>query len=150
MSSSPGSEEEIRRLFLAYQQYQTQAEAIVRQISLTQLTEEGLDRAIEATAALDKANEGQDLLVPIGSGSFIHAKLASNTKVVLNVGAGISIEKTPVEARESLQARKSQVAESLKKMNEVLAKLDQEMQKIQAILAQYEQQVQAKSGGQVV
>jgi prefoldin alpha subunit len=150
LSSALGSEEEIRRLILAYQQYQAQAEALVRQISLTQLTAEGLDRAIEAVQALDITDEGQDMLVSIGSGSFIHAKLASKTKVVLNMGAGVSIEKTPVEAMESLQARKSEISDGLKKMNEVLSKIDQEIQKIQSILTQYEQQAQAKSGGQVV
>lgn len=51
MSSSPGGEEEIRRLLAAYQQYQAQAEAVVRQISLTQLTAEGLDRALHAVEA---------------------------------------------------------------------------------------------------
>ncbi|MCJ7445618.1 MAG: prefoldin subunit alpha [Methanotrichaceae archaeon] len=150
MSSAQVSEEEIRRLILAYQQYQSQAEALVRQINLAQLTSAGLDRAIEAVQAMDKAYEGQNMLVSIGSGSFIHAKLASKAKVVLNVGAGVSIEKTTVEASESLQVQKSEISEGLKKMNDVLSKLDGEIQKIQTILAQYEQQVQAKGGGQVV
>jgi len=103
LSSSPGGEEEIRRLLAAYQQYQAQAEAVVRQISLTQLTAEGLDRALHAVEALDKSEVGQEMLVPIGSGSFIYGRLASKEKIVLNVGAGVSIEKTAAEARETLK-----------------------------------------------
>lgn len=148
MSSSPGGEEEVRRLVLAYQQYQAQADALVRQLSLTQLTAEGLERALVAVEAMEKAEEGQEMLVPIGSGSFVHAKLASREKVVLNVGAGVSIEKTASEAKESLKARKAEVAEGSKKLNEVLSKIDQEMQKIQAILAQYESQMQGQDQGQ--
>lgn len=148
MSSSPGGEEEVRRLVLAYQQYQAQADALVRQLSLTQLTAEGLERALGAVEAMEKAEEGQEMLVPIGSGSFVHAKLASREKVVLNVGAGVSIEKTASEAKESLKARKAEVAEGSKKLNEVLSKIDQEMQKIQAILAQYESQMQGQDQGQ--
>ncbi len=148
MSSSPGGEEEVRRLVLAYQQYQAQADALVRQLSLTQLTAEGLERALVAVEAMEKAEEGQEMLVPIGSGSFVHAKLASREKVVLNVGAGVSIEKTASEAKESLKARKAEVAEGSKKLNEVLSKIDQEMQKIQAILAQYESQMQGQEQGQ--
>ena len=143
MSSSPGGEEEIRRLLAAYQQYQAQAEAIVRQISMTQLTAEGLDRALGAVEAMEKAEEGQDMLVPIGSGSFVHAKLASREKVVLNVGAGVSIEKTVADAKETLKVRKGEVAEGSKKLNEVLSKIDQEMQKIQAIMQQFEEGVAA-------
>ncbi len=150
MSSDPsGGEEEVRRLVLAYQQYQNQADAIVHQISLTQLTAEGLDRAAKAVEAMEATSEGQDMLVPIGSGSFVYAKLASREKVVLNVGAGVSIEKTAAEAKDALKARRAEVADGSKKLSEMLSRIDQEMQKIQAILARYEQQGQG-SGQQVV
>ena len=48
------SEEDIRRLVAAYQQYQNQADAIVRQISLTQLTADELGKAATAVEAMDK------------------------------------------------------------------------------------------------
>lgn len=152
MSSSPGGEEEIRRLVSAYQQYQAQADAIMRQISLTQVTAEGLDRALGAVEAMEKAEEGQEMFVPIGSGSFVHAKLASREKVVLNIGAGVSIEKTVADAREALKVRKAEVSEASKKLSDVLSKIDQEMQKIQAILGEYESQMQqqGQGSGQVV
>lgn len=152
MSSAPGGEEEIRRLVSAYQQYQSQADAVMRQISLTQVTAEGLDRALGAVEAMDQAEEGQEMLVPIGSGSFVHAKLASREKVVLNIGAGVSIEKTVADAREALKARKAEVSEASKKLSDVLSKIDQEMQKIQAILGEYESQMQqqGQGSGQVV
>ena len=139
MSSAPGGEEEVRRLLAAYQQYQAQADGIMQQLSLTQLTAEGLERALVAIEALDKAEVGQEILVPIGSGSFVHGSLASKEKVVLNVGAGVSIEKTAAEAKEILKVRKAEVLEGTKKLNEVLAKIDQEMQKIQAIMQQFEE-----------
>ena len=144
MSSSPGGEEEIRRLLATYQQYQTQAEGIMRQINLTQLTAEGLDRALVAVDALDKAEVGQEILVPIGSGSFIHGKLASKEKVILNVGSGVSIEKTATEAKEILSIRKAEVLDGSKKLNEVLAKIDQEMQKIQSVMQQFEESPQGQ------
>ena len=139
MSSAPGGEEEIRRLLAAYQQYQAQADGVMRQLSLTQLTAEGLERASTAVDALDRAEVGQEIMVPIGSGSFIHAILASKEKVVLNVGAGAHIEKNTTEAKEILQNRKSEVQEGSRKLNEVLSKIDQEMQKIQAVMQQFEE-----------
>lgn len=135
-------EEEIRRLVSVYQQYQSQADAIVHQISLTQLTAEGLERASKAVEAMSTAAEGQEMLVPIGSGSFIYAKLASKDKIVLNVGAGVSIEKTAAEAKETLKVRQTEVSEGSKKLSDMLSRIDQEMQKIQAILSRYEQQAQ--------
>ena len=148
MSSAPGGEEEIRRLLAAYQQYQAQADGIMRQLSLTQLTAEGLERASTAVDALDKAEVGQEILVPIGSGSFIHASLASKEKVVLNVGAGVHIEKNAAEAKEILKVRKAEVQEGSRKLNEVLSKIDQEMQKIQAVMQQFEEGAAAHQHGQ--
>ena len=144
MSSSPGGEEEIRRLLATYQQYQAQAEGIMRQINLTQLTAEGLDRALGAVDELDKAEVGQEILVPIGSGSFVHGKLASKEKVVLNVGSGVSIEKTASEAKEILSIRKAEVLDGSKKLNDILAKIDQEMQRIQAVMQQFEESSQGQ------
>jgi prefoldin alpha subunit len=133
-----GGEEEIRRLLAAYQQYQAQSEAIAQQLGLTQMTIQGLDRAILAIDALDSATDGQEMLVPIGSGSFVFAKLASKERVVLNVGAGVSIEKPAAEARESLKVRKAEVAEASKKLSEMLNKIDGEMAKIQSVISDYE------------
>ena len=143
MSSAPGGEEEIRRLLAAYQQYQAQADGIMRQLSLTQLTAEGLERASTAVDALDRAEVGQEIMVPIGSGSFIHATLASKEKVVLNVGAGVHIEKDAAEAQEILKVRKAEVQEGSRKLNEVLSKIDQEMQKIQTVMQQFEESAAA-------
>ncbi len=144
MSSAPGGEEEIRRLLAAYQQYQAQADGIMRQLSLTQLTAEGLERASTAVDALDRAEVGQEIMVPIGSGSFIHATLASKEKVVLNLGAGVHIEKDAAEAQEILKVRKAEVQEGSRKLNEVLSKIDQEMQKIQTVMQQFEESAAAQ------
>ena len=61
MSSAPGGEEEVRRLLAAYQQYQAQADGIMRQLSLTQITAEGLERASTAVDALERAQVGQEI-----------------------------------------------------------------------------------------
>jgi len=145
LSSSPGGEEEIRRLLAAYEQYQAQADGISHQLGLSQIAAQGLESALAAVDALEEAEVGQEILVPIGSGSFIHGKLASKENVILNVGAGVSIEKRSEEAIEILRTRKNEVLEGSKKLTEVLAKIDQEMQKIQGIMQQYESRL---SGGQ--
>jgi prefoldin alpha subunit len=74
--------------------------------------------------------------VPIGGSSYIKAKLDDPDKVVVGMGAGVSVEKTSQEAKEivkkrlegieknrlSLQQHFSQVAQ---KINEDRAKFDE-------------------------
>jgi len=140
LASEPSGEEEVRRLLAVYQQYEAQAQAIVRELGLVQMTMQGLDAAVKAVDSMESAKEGQDMLVPIGSGSFAYAKLASKERVLVNVGAGITIEKNAAEAKEALTARKADVAAGSKKLSDALSRIDQEMQKIQAVLSKYEEQ----------
>lgn len=142
MAESPAapSEEEVRRLLMVYQQRQAEADAIVRQLGLFQLSLEGCEKAIKAVEAMETAEEGQDMLVPIGQDSFIHAKLAAKERVVVGIGAGASIEKSTQEAKASLNARKAQLLEASGKLSQTLSKIEEEMGKIQSIAAQYERQ----------
>jgi prefoldin alpha subunit len=122
----------------AYQQYEAEAGAIVRQLGVTQVTLEDLDKAILSLEALEGALEDQEMMVSIGSGSFLHARLSSKDKVVINVGAGVSLEKTRGDAIETLKARRTDISAGSKRLNDVLAKLEGEMSRIQAALQQYQ------------
>jgi prefoldin alpha subunit len=142
LAESPAapSEEEVRRLLMIYQQHQAEAEAIVQQLGLFQLSIEGCEKALKAVEAMEAAEDGQDMLVPIGQGSFIHARLASKEKVVVGVGAGVSIEKSAKDAKDALSQRKAQLLEASAKLNQTLSRIEAEMGKIQSIAAQYEKQ----------
>jgi prefoldin alpha subunit len=142
LAESPAapSEEEVRRLLMIYQQHQAEAEAIVQQLGLFQLSIEGCEKALKAVEAMEAAEDGQDMLVPIGQGSFIHARLASKEKVVVGVGAGVSIEKSAKDAKDALSQRKAQLSEASAKLNQTLSRIEAEMGKIQSIAAQYEKQ----------
>ncbi len=143
MSDNPQSlENQARQLLIAYQQYQAEAESLARELGLIQMAADGLDKAISAIGALAKSEVGQDMLVPIGSGSFAYAKLASNEKVVVNVGGGVSLEKPADEAVEILRARRAAIGENSKKINEALARIEQEMVRIQAALERLERELQ--------
>ncbi len=125
---------------MIYQQHQAEAEAIVQQLGLFQLSIEGCEKARKAVEAMEAAEDGQDMLVPIGQGSFIHARLASKEKVVVGVGAGVSIEKSAKDAKDALSQRKAQLSEASAKLNQTLSRIEAEMGKIQSIAAQYEKQ----------
>jgi prefoldin alpha subunit len=56
---------------------------------------------------VEREQPDASLFVPIGGGSFVRAKLESSEKVVVGMGAGVSIEKTMAEAKTALQNRMS-------------------------------------------
>jgi len=142
-------EEDLRRIMAAYQQYQAEAEAINQHLGLFQVSIEGCDKALTTIKAMGSAEDDQEILVPIGAGSFIHAKMASKDKVILGVGADVNIEKDVTGAKTSLEARRTQLVEGSSKLNETLNKIAQEMGKIESIITRYEEGAAARSGNVV-
>ena len=54
---------------------------------------------------VEKERENSELLVPIGGGSYVKMKLANSDKVVVGIGAGVSVEKQLPEAKAVLKER---------------------------------------------
>jgi len=60
--------------------------------------------AIESIKSLSQKPESETL-VPIGMGTYIPARISSNSKIILNIGAGIAVEKDFPSAINYLEAR---------------------------------------------
>jgi len=64
----------------------------------------------EATAAIESIKSfsqksDPEALVSIGMGTFVKAKISSSEKLVLNIGAGVSLEKDSISTINFLEAR---------------------------------------------
>ena len=54
---------------------------------------------------IENEKENTELLVPIGGSSYLKVKLASPDKVIIGLGAGVSMEKTLPEAKTLIKER---------------------------------------------
>ena len=89
--------------------------------------------AIDSLKAIDdKTND--ETLVPIGLGTFVKTKLIPNQKLILNVGAGIAIEKDRNSTMNFLESR-------LKEMQVALQEINVQKQQASASLEQGKQQM---------
>ena len=68
--------------------------------------------SIESIKSLDQKTESETL-VPIGMGTYVSTKIMSNTKIVMNIGAGIAVEKDFSSAINYLEARIKEVEVAL-------------------------------------
>lgn len=60
--------------------------------------------AIESLKTL-KQKETSETLVPVGMGTFVQTKISSADKIILNIGAGVAIEKDADNAIDYLETR---------------------------------------------
>ncbi len=93
--------------------------------------------AIESIRSLSQKSDSE-ALVPIGMGTFVKAKISSNDKFVLNIGAGISLEKDSTSAINYLEARIKEIEMAIKdtsaKKHDAAGKLEQGKNQINQLM----------------
>ena len=105
MAKGSKEEEELRRLSVEMQFLEQTAETLQQRINMMNAAMTDLTYANMTLEGLEKEKQNAELLVPIGGSSYIKVKLANTDKVIVGVGAGVSIEKTLPEAKEIVKER---------------------------------------------
>ncbi len=97
----------------------------------------------EATAAIESIKSlsqksNSEALVPVGMGTFIKTNISSNDKIVLNIGAGISLEKDSAAAINYLEARIKEIEVAIQdtsaKKNDAATQLEQGKNQINQLI----------------
>ncbi len=98
----------------------------------------------EASAAISSirqvgAQEKSDALVPLGLGAFLKAQVCSGDKVILNIGAGVAVEKNKNDAVNYLESRIKEIEINLQdtsaKRHDATVRLEQSKQQLQQMMA---------------
>ena len=90
--------------------------------------------AIQSLKTIDNKTDNETL-TPVGLGTFIKTKVVPNEKLILNIGAGIAVEKDKDSAINFLELR-------LKDMQVALQETSNQKQQIAASLEQGKQQME--------
>ena len=113
----------------------SQAEYIRNQIDVVSATIQDLATVIETLEYLEKHGEGKIVLVPIGAGNYIRARIEKIENIIMGVGGRISIEASPTEAKQMLEER-MKILENIRL--DLLRKFEELNRRINEILPQVE------------
>jgi len=101
-------------------------EAQMNQLAITGVTLDGVS----------KSNEGQEILIPIGSNSFVFAKIQNLQKVLIGIGSDVAVESSIEEAQERL-------GQQMRELREVAETLQNQyrssLQKVEVLRAQVQE-----------
>jgi prefoldin alpha subunit len=132
-------EEELRRLSLEIRFLEQTAEAIQSRINMVNAVITDLVYASMALEGLEKEKENSELLIPIGSNSYIKAKLENPDKVIVGMGAGVSVEKTLQEAKEIVKNRQKNLEKTRVSLQQQLSqaaeKISEDREKFESLMA---------------
>ncbi|MEL4305018.1 prefoldin subunit alpha [Methanococcoides sp. LMO-2] len=128
------SEQDVRNLAVQHRELQQQAESLQQQMGMVQMSIEDCTRAIATLDELDAVSGAINTMIPLGGGTFIHADVSNVEKVVVGLGAGISAEKSPSEAKELLNRRKEELGKVIERLNGSLSQIGQRIQSIESMI----------------
>jgi prefoldin alpha subunit len=134
------SEEELRKLSVEIRFLEQTAETIQSRINTVNAVITDLTYASMTLEGIEKEKENSELLVPIGGNSYIKAKLENPDKVIVGMGAGISLEKTLEEAKEIIKKRLENLERTRTSLQQQLAqvaeKIDEDREKFETLIAE--------------
>jgi prefoldin alpha subunit len=132
-------EEELRKLSVEMRFLEQTAETLQQRISMVNAAMTDLTYADMTLEDLEKEKEDAELLVPIGGSSYIKAKLANPDKVVVGLGAGVSVEKTLQEAKAIVKERLDDLQKTMvsaqQQFAQVADRLNTDRDRLESLLA---------------
>ena len=132
------NDDELRQMLALMESYKNRVEALNRQVTVLRSSLDEVNMADESIKALIGAKEGDEIMVPIGASSFMTVKVCSDKNIIVGVGSGISVEKTPEEADKYMEANAAELAEALKKTVDALNEMQKALSTVsEAVQAEY-------------
>ena len=123
-------EQELQQKYFELQMLEQQLKALQNQIFKMdeQLVEIRL--AIENVEELKATQKGKEILVPLTQGIFIKSELKDNEKLIVNVGANITVEKTIEETKDLLKKQHVEISKYKEELESTMQNLEDEFTKL--------------------
>ncbi len=120
-------QQELQRILMEADTYKKQIESLSGQMQMVESTRIETGSAIEVMDSLKENKMGTEILVSIGSTSFARAELKDSKKVIVGVGAGISVEKTIDEAKEILKSRNGELENTMNRLQSAIVEINNKL-----------------------
>jgi len=138
----PQNAEQLKKLQDELRSLMAQADQLRAQIDTINTVIEDLFAAAEVLDYITKEGKGKTVLVPIGAGNFIKAKIEDVSSVIMSVGGRLSIETSVEDARKAIENRIS-ILERVRL--DLLRKLEEVNRRINEILPKVEELARAQA-----
>jgi prefoldin alpha subunit len=140
LAATSSREEELRRLSVELRYLEQTAEALQQRISMINAALTDLTYANLTLEGIEQEKENAEMFVPIGGSSYVQAKLANPDKIIVGLGAGVSVEKTLPEAKATIKERLDELEKTLQsaqtQFNQVAERLNSSRGRMESIMAQ--------------
>lgn len=138
-------ENELQEKLMAYRSLENRLNSLANQQNIFASKIMEIQSTIESINEIKKqekeANSAKDILFPLGSAAHVRGLVADKDKIIVEVGAGVALEKTADEAKEILEKRKKEIEDAMTVLQKDLQSISAAMQEIES----YAQDLYAKA-----
>ena len=139
MATAAKNEEEVRKLSMQLRYFEQTAESLQQRLSMLNAAMTDLSYAKMTLESLEQEKENAEMLVPIGGSGYINVKLANPNKVIIGLGAGVSIEKTPLEAKAIVTQRMEELQKThvsaQQQLSQISERISQDRDRLESLLS---------------
>jgi len=139
-------DEKFRRLAVELRILEGTVETIQSRINIVNSALTELSVANMTLEGMEKEKQNSSLLVPIGGGSYIKAKLESADTVIVGIGAGVATERTINEAKENVGKRIADVEKTRDALQQQLVQVIQRIQEGREELQEFTAKLSKREG----
>ncbi|MDU9375605.1 Prefoldin subunit alpha [Methanocorpusculaceae archaeon Sp1] len=138
-------EQEVQALRSYAAEYSQQFDLLSQQLRFIETARAEALASVEALEALAAADGEVSTLLSLGGGVSVRATVTDTKKMLVGIGAGVTVEKSTEDALSFLRDRITEMDASGKRLSESLGKLQSQMsaveQRMQEIYASAQQQI---------
>ncbi len=135
-------EQEVRSLQAYANEYSQQFELLTQQLRFIESAHVEALASIESLEAFSGLEGDVSTLLNLGGGVSVHATVTDTKKIMVGIGAGITVEKPVEEAITFLRDRITEMDASAKRLTESLGKLQEQMRAIEQRMQEIYSQTQ--------
>lgn len=125
---------ELQETYAEYQLIEEQIKQIQQQVQKMDVQLADLTNIQEGLEEFKSTRPGSEVFVPVSNGIFLQASLVSNTKLLVNVGSSVVVEKSVDDTRKLLSDQHVEISRYRNQLLEHLNKMIAQMQSLQATL----------------
>jgi len=125
---TPEDRQRLQRILAELGDYQTTADLLRQQLSILASSISELSMTVETVKTIKGLKPDTEVLVPIGSDSYATAKIALTDRVITDLGANIAAERSVEDAVGMLEARMTELGQTMGQFRQELEKLGERIE----------------------
>lgn len=126
--AAPRREDQLRRILYELQLMEGTANVLQQRMQILTQAQAELRVSQQSLSDLKEVQPDTPILIPVGGAAFIHAKTAPLDKVIVGVGADVSVEMDYQKAVDDVKTRLEEVEKTLTSVDEQLGQVLAQMQ----------------------